>query len=172
MQCKSLDPRTLAVVAVMAAMVFATTMIQLTLTPDGGYIHLGEAAILFSAFAFGPGVGAVVGGLGTALADVTLGFPIWAPASLLIHGLQGWAAGWIARRWPGLGGLILASVLGGVIVVVGYLPVGVYLEGRAVALAAVPFNLLQVFIGGVIAIPLFSFVRRAYPPLLRFGTGR
>ncbi len=172
MQRKPLNPRTLAVTAVMAAIVFATTMIQLTITPDGGYIHLGEAGILFSAFAFGPGIGAVVGGLGTALADVTLGFPIWAPASLLIHGLQGWAAGWIARRWPGLGGLILAAIVGGLIVVLGYLPVGMYLEGQAVALAAVPFNLLQVFIGGVIAIPLFHFVRRAYPPLMRYGGGR
>lgn len=169
MQRKSFDPRTLAASAVMAAIVFATTMIQLTLTPDGGYIHLGEAGILFSAFSFGPWVGAVVGGLGTALADVTLGFPLWAPFSLLIHGLQGWVAGWVVRRWPGLGGLILASVLGGIIVVAGYFPVGVYFEGQGVALFSVPFNILQVFIGGVIAIPLFYLVRQAYPPIMRFG---
>ncbi len=169
MQRKPLNPRTLAVTAIMAAIVFATTMIQLTITPDGGYIHLGEAAILFSAFAFGPGVGAVVGGLGTALADLTLGFPMWAPASLLIHGVQGLVAGWIARRISGSPGLVLASVAGGVVVVLGYLPVGIYLEGQAVAFASVPFNILQVFIGGVIAVPLFTFVRRAYPPIARFG---
>jgi uncharacterized membrane protein len=169
MQRKLSDPRVLAVTAVMAAIVFATTMIQLTLTPDGGYIHLGEAGILFSAFAFGPWVGAVVGGLGTALADVTLGFPLWAPFSLIIHGLQGWVAGWIVRRWPGLGGLILASVVGGLIVVAGYLPAGIILEGSGLALASIPFNALQVFIGAVVAISLYYLVRRAYPPIMRFG---
>lgn len=170
MQRKTSDPRLLAVTAVMVAIVFATTMIQLTLTPDGGYIHLGEAGILFSAFVFGPWVGAVVGGLGTALADVTLGFPLWAPFSFFIHGLQGWVAGWIVRRWPGPGGLILAAVLGGVIVVVGYLPVGIVFEGTGVAFAAIPFNLLQVALGGIIAVPLYYLVRQAYPPIARFGS--
>jgi uncharacterized membrane protein len=172
MSGRSLDPRILAVTAVMTAIVFATTMIQLTLTPDGGYIHLGEAGILFSAFAFGPWVGAVIGGLGTALADLTLGFPQWAIFSLIIHGVQGWVAGWISERWPGLGGLVFAAVLGGVIVVAGYLPVGIYLEGSGVALFSVPFNALQVFIGGVISIPLFYLVRQAYPPIARFRRQR
>lgn len=169
MKRKPFDPRTLAVTAIMTAIVFATTMINLTLTPDGGYIHLGEAGILFSAFAFGPWVGAIVGGLGTALADLTLGFPVWAPFSLIIHGVQGFVAGWIARRWPGLGGLILGAVLGGFVVVLGYLPVGIMLEGSATALASVPFNLIQVTLGGIIAIPLYLLVCRAYPPIARLG---
>jgi uncharacterized membrane protein len=169
MQRKSLDPRTLAVTAVMAAIVFATTMIQLTLTPDGGYIHLGEAGILFSAFTFGPWVGAVVGGVGTALADLTLGFPQWAIFSLIIHGIQGWVAGWVSERVPGLAGLVLAAILGGVIVVAGYLPAGMILEGTGLALFSVPFNALQVFIGGVVSISLFYLVRRAYPPIVRLG---
>ena len=171
MSRRAFDPRTLAVTAVMTAIVFATTMIQLTLTPDGGYIHLGEAGILFSAFAFGPWVGAVVGGLGTALADLTLGFPQWAVFSLIIHGAQGWVAGWVSERWPGLGGLILAAILGGFIVVLGYLPAGMLLEGN-LALAAVPFNVLQVFIGGVVSISLYYLVRRAYPPIVQLRRRR
>lgn len=170
MQRQPLNPRTLAVTAVMAAIVFATTMIQLTLTPDGGYIHLGEAGIFFSAFAFGPWVGAVVGGLGTALADLTLGFPQWAIFSLIIHGLQGWVAGRVSERWPTLGGEILAVIAGGIIVVAGYLPAGMILEGSGLALASVPFNALQVFIGGLVSVPLFHLVRQAYPPILRLGS--
>jgi uncharacterized membrane protein len=171
MSRRSFNPRTLAVTAVMTAIVFATTMIQLTLTPDGGYIHLGEAGILFSAFAFGPWVGAAVGGLGTALADLTLGFPQWAIFSLVIHGAQGWVAGWVSERLPGLGGLILAAILGGLIVVLGYLPVGILLEGQ-LALASVPFNILQVVIGGVISVSLYYLVQRAYPPIVQQGRRR
>jgi uncharacterized membrane protein len=169
MQRRLFDPRTLAVTAMMTAVVFALTQIKLLPTPDGGYIHPGDAGIFFSAFAFGPWVGAVVGGLGTALADITGGFGQWAVFSLLIHGLEGWVAGWVATRWPGMPGLVIAAVLGAIIVVVGYLPVGMILASPAQAVASLPWNALQVTIGGVIGVPLFFLVRQAYPPISRIG---
>ena len=127
MQRKALDPRILAITAVMTAIVFVLTrLVQLGPTPVGGYIHLGDVGVFFSAFALGPWVGAVAGGLGTALADWTSPFAQWGIASLLIHGTQGWVAGWISARWQDTKGLILASVVGGVIVVVGYLIAGTF----------------------------------------------
>jgi uncharacterized membrane protein len=167
MKRRLFDPRTLAVTAVMAAVVFALTQVKLLPTPDGGYIHPGDAGIFFSAFAFGPWVGGVVGGLGTALADVTGGFGQWAIFSLLIHGLQGWVVGWLTRRWRGIGGLIGATILGAIIVVVGYLPAGMILASPAQAIASLPWNALQVTIGGAIGVPLFILVRQAYPPISR-----
>ena len=172
MQRKRFDPRMLAVTAVMAAVVFALTYIKLLPTPDGGYIHPGDAGIYFSAFAFGPWVGAIVGGLGTGLADVAGGYPQWAPFSFLIHGAQGLVVGWMYRRWPTTWGMISATVVGGVIVVVGYLPAGMLLASPAQALTSVPWNIVQVAIGGLISVPLFLLVRRAYPPITRLGRPR
>jgi uncharacterized membrane protein len=169
MQAKTLNPRTLAVTAVMTAVTFALTQVKLLPTPDGGYIHPGDAAIFFSAFAFGPWVGTVVGGLGTALADILGGFGQWAIFSLIIHGLEGWVAGWIARRWPGIGGLVVAAILGAIIVVVGYLPAGMILASPAQAVASLPWNTLQVAIGAAIGVPLFVLVRQAYPPISHIG---
>jgi uncharacterized membrane protein len=156
----------------MAAVVFALTYVKLLPTPDGGYIHPGDAGIYFSAFAFGPWVAAIVGGLGTALADVAGGYPQWAPFSFLIHGAQGLVVGWMYRKWSTIGGMIAATVVGGVIVVVGYLPVGMLLASPAQALASVPWNIVQVAIGGIISIPLFLLVRRAYPPINRLNRPR
>lgn len=167
MSRKASDPRALALTAVMTAFVFATTRIVLTLTPDGGFIHLGEAGIFLSAFALGPWMGAAVGGLGTALADVSLGFPQWAVFSFVIHGSQGWVVGWISGRWPGTMGLVLATIVGGLIVVAGYVPAGMIIEGIGPALVAIPFNILQVSLGGVASILLWVAVRRAYPPIAR-----
>jgi uncharacterized membrane protein len=173
MSRRTLDPRTLAVTAVMSAVVFALTQVKLLPTPDGGYIHPGDAGIFFSAFAFGPWVGALVGGLGTALADVAGGFAQWAPFSLLIHGVQGWVVGWLCReREPGIGRLVAAAVIGGLIVVVGYLPAGMLLASPAQAWASVPWNALQVVVGGIIGVPLFAAVRQAYPPIARLGRRR
>lgn len=170
MQRRQYNPIMLAVTAVMASVVLALTYIKLMPTPDGGYIHPGDAAIYFASFAFGPWVGAIAGGLGTALADTLGGFFLpWAPFSLLIHGFQGWVAGWVGRRWPSIWGLILASVIGGLIVVIGYLPVGMVFVGPAAALASIPWNILQVTIGGILGTSLFLLVREAYPPITRLG---
>ena len=116
MQRKPFDPRMLAIVAVMTAVVFVLTVVIQIPTPAKGYIHLGDAGVFFSAFAFGPWIGAIAGGLGTALADTAAGYPQWAPFSFLIHGAQGLVAGWMYRRWPTTWGLISAAIIGGAIV--------------------------------------------------------
>jgi uncharacterized membrane protein len=156
----------------MTAIVFVLTSMIRVPTPARGYIHLGDAGIFFSAIAFGPWIGGVSGGLGTALADIAGGFPQWAPFSFLIHGAQGWIVGWISRRWAGIWGLILAAVCGGAIVVVGYFAAGTYLSGVGAAAGEVPLNIIQVAVGAAIGVPLFSAVRRAYPPITRLGGPR
>ena len=169
---KSFDPRTLAVTAVMTAIVFVLTRLVQVPTPAKGYIHLGDAGVFFSAFAFGPWVGAVAGGLGTGLADVTSGYPQWAIFSFLIHGAQGWIVGWLGERWAGEKGLILSAVVGGVVVVIGYLAAGMLLSGVGAALGELPLNIIQVGAGAVVGVPLFAAVRQAYPPISRLGRQR
>jgi len=172
MERKLFDPRILAVTAVMTAITFALTRVVQVPTPVVGYIHLGDVGVFFSAFAFGPWVGAVVGGLGTALADLTSPYAQWAIFSLLIHGVQGWVAGWISARWQNVQGLLLATIVGGAIVVVGYLLAGTILIGFGAALTEVPLNIVQVAAGAIVSVPLFAAVRQAYPPILRLGQRR
>ncbi|NIV36964.1 MAG: ECF transporter S component [Anaerolineae bacterium] len=172
MQRNRLDPRMLAVVAVMTAVVFVLTVVIQIPTPAKGYIHLGDTGVFFSAFAFGPWVGAIAGGLGTGLADIAAGYPQWAIFSFLIHGAQGLVAGLLYRKWPSIWGLISSAVIGGVIVVLGYLFAGMILSGVAAAVAEVPLNIIQVAAGAVVAVPLFLAVRRAYPPITRLGRPR
>lgn len=167
-----LDARLAAVTAVMTAVVFVLTRLVQIPTPIQGFVHLGDAAIYFAAFAFGPWVGAVAGGLGTALADLNSGFAQWAIFSLLIHGLQGFLAGVITQRVRGLAGLVLATVVGGVVLVVGYLGAGTILLGFGAAATEIPANILQALAGGLIGIPLYLLVLRAYPPLSQWKSTR
>ncbi len=172
MSRRAFDPQLVAVTAVMTAIVFVLTRVVQIPTPAKGYIHLGDAGIFFSAFAFGPWVGAVSGGLGTGLADVTSGYPQWAIFSFVIHGLQGWVVGWTSAKWQGAMGMIFSTLLGGAIVLVGYLFAGMILSGVGAALAEVPLNALQVAAGALVGVPLFVAVRQAYPPILRLGRQR
>jgi len=154
----------------MTAIVFVLTRVIQVPTPVVGYIHLGDLGVFFSAFAFGPVVGAVAGGLGTALADLTSPYAQWAVFSLLIHGAQGWAAGWLATRLPGARGLVAAGLAGIAIVVAGYLLAGTILVGLGAALTEIPLNLVQATTGAVVSAPLYAAVRQAYPPITRFGS--
>ena len=166
---KPLNPRAVALTAIMTAIVLVLTSLIKVPTPAKGYAHLGDTGVFFSAFALGPWVGAAAGGLGTALADILGGYPQWAIFSLLIHGFEGWIAGWLVRRVAGLAGLILAAVVGGVIVVAGYFLAGIILVGKGAAVGEIVPNILQVGIGAALAIPLFIAVRQAYPPISRLG---
>ena len=172
MSRNSFDPRLLGSMVMMTAIVFVLTRVIQVPTPIVGYIHLGDVGIFFSALAFGPAVGAVAGGLGTALADLTSPYAQWAIFSLLIHGAQGLVAGWLVMKLQGVKGILAAAAAGCVIVVGGYLLAGWILVGLGAALTEIPLNVVQVITGAVISIPLYAAIRQAYPPILRFGQRR
>ena len=159
------DPRTLALTGVMTAIIFILTRAVQVPTPVGGYIHLGDAGVLFTGFAFGPVVGAIAGALGTALADVTSPYAQWAPFTLVIHGLMGLAAGYIVRGGGQFWQLVAASLVAGFILIGGYFVAGLVLVGMEAALEIGP-NVSQIIGGAVVAVPLYYAVRRAYPPLI------
>jgi len=159
------NPRTLSMTAIMTALVMGLTLAHISPTPVGGYIHLGDIAVYFAAFAFGPWVGMIAGGLGAALADVIGGGAAWAPLSLVAHGLQGLVAGWIVQRAATPRRMALAWLAGSLILIVGYF-VGeaLFYVGPATAALEVPWNGVQEVVGAL-GIAVYLAVRRAYPRL-------
>ena len=160
--------RRLTLTALMAALVFVLTVAVRLPTAAGGYLHLGDAAIAFSAFAFGPWVGGVAGALGTGLADLYGGYPQFALISFLVNGLQGWLMGWLVRRRMTTGIVVLAVVCGSAIVVAGYFVAEIFLLGIAAALTEALPNTLQSVVGAVLGVSLYLAVKRAYPPIARY----
>ena len=61
-------------------------------------------AITFAGLAFGPFVGGIVGGVGTAIADLLGGFLPFAPLSLIADGLEGLLIGLIGYRQHSVAG--------------------------------------------------------------------
>lgn len=161
----------IAVAAIMIAVTTVFTMIvRVPIPATQGYVNFSDLATYFAAFAFGPLIGGVAGGVGAAIADLLSGYAQFALLTLLAHGLQGIVAGWLGRG-KGIKGLIVAWAAGTVCMVGAYF-VGEWLAlgmGVGAALAEAPFNLLQNVVGGVVGIPLLYAVRRAYPPLTRLG---
>ena len=167
------DARTLAVIAVMIAVVTVATgfLPRVPVPGTGGYVHLGDIFVFFSAFAFGPVIGAIAGGVGCGLADILGGWAVWAPLTLIAHGVQGFVAGYFGKGKK-LTGLIIAWALGAVCLVGLYflgelLPV---YGGFAGAVTEIGPNILQALAGGIIGIPLTLLIRQAYPPIEQIGS--
>lgn len=160
-------------VAVTAVMIAVTTVftiaVRIPFPATQGYVNFSDVAVYFSAFAFGPWVGLIAGGLGAALADVMGGYAQFAVLTFLAHGLQGLLAGCLGRN-RGPSGMVAGWLLGSVAMAGLYcLGEGLVLTGWGPALAELPLNLFQNLVGGVVGIPLVLAVRRAYPPITRLG---
>ncbi len=164
-----------------------TLAVRIPVAPTRGYINLGDVAIYFSAFAFGPFTAFITGGLGTALADVLGGFAQWAPITLLAHGFQGFVVGLIVGmavpkkgnleevdrvdflagnfNWKLITKLIFAFIGGTVVMAGGYLLAESFIVGFGAALVELPGNVLQNVAGIVGGVPLTIALKKAYPPI-------
>ena len=98
MEAGALEARRIAYAAVFTALVFAATLVSVSVPATEGYFNLGESMVYAAAVLGGPWVGAVAGGLGSALADVYLGYGKYAPGTLVIKGVEGALAGWLYSR--------------------------------------------------------------------------
>ncbi len=152
-----------------------TLVVRIPIAPTRGYLNLGDVAIYFSAFTFGPFTAFIAGGMGTALADLLAGYPQWAPISFIVHGMQGLTAGMIAGLYSNSKSSIrinlrwlLAAVVGTIVMCTGYLAGGTVLVGFGAALVELPGNIIQNLAGILGGIPLALAVRRAYPPVVNF----
>jgi uncharacterized membrane protein len=168
-----LNVRTIAITGIMIAVVAVFT--RFVVVPIGtGFFNFSDVAIYFAAFAFGPWIGFAAGGVGAALADISLGYSQFAILTFFAHGLEGFVAGYLGRGNDRL--RMLLGWLAGTVVMVG-----LYFAGEAAvpamwgglpqALTEWPFNLLQNVAGGIVGIPLVLAVRRAYPPITQMGLG-
>lgn len=157
----------IATIAVLAAATTVfTLLVRVPFPPTRGYFNLGDVAIAFAAYTFGPISALIAGGLGTAIADLIGGFAQWAPISLVVHGLQGLVIGLIARLKPGNLPVAIAAGIGGIaVMVVGYGVGGALMTGIGPAIAEALGNLVQSAAGVILGIPLSLAVARAYPPV-------
>ena len=164
----------LTLAAVFAALVFIVTsqIPPIPIPATSGYFNVGETVIYVAALVFGASVGALSGGIGAMLADIYLGFGLFAPGTLVIKGIEGTIVGFLNLKLKKyIQNVTLCAVIsvmvGGSEMVAGYflyeqLALGLSLS---VALAEAPFNAVQMLVGLIIAVPITHAVLRFFPQL-------
>lgn len=155
----------LAILASVLGLAVLATSIRVSAPEHPGYFHLGDAVIFSAALLFGPKTGFMVGAVGSALADLILGFPMWAPYSFVIKGSAGYVVGVLSLpEEPRRDAIAIAG--GALVIVSGYAVLTAFIVG----LRAVPIEVLgdlgQVLTGGLLAFFVISVLRRFHPQVL------
>ncbi|MFP4482260.1 MAG: ECF transporter S component [Thermovirgaceae bacterium] len=139
--------RNVALGAMLAAAVALATMIHVPMPGMRIYFNLGEGVIYVIAILLGARYGALSGGIGAALADILLGYPLWAPLTLLIKGTEGAVVGILAPK-----GRKTAILAGALVMIVGYTTSAGFLYGWKVAPVELVTDFVQTGIGGAFAL--------------------
>ena len=137
--------------AVMIALTCVLTLAVKIPTPTKGYLNLGDCAVLLSGWLLGPVWGAVAGGVGSALADLFAGYPIYVPGTLLIKAIMALTVALVPRlfrrgeKGSSRTGWIVGAVIAEAFMVTGYwlYEAVVIGEGFAAAFAGVSGNVFQ-----------------------------
>jgi uncharacterized membrane protein len=162
----------IALVGVFAAVVFvATYSFVVPIPATSGYFNLGETVIYIVALIFGPLVGSLSGGIGSMISDALVA-PQFALGTLVIKAFEGALVGYLsARLKPHVPNFTvrasIAITIGGLEMVAGYFIYEQIVLGYplAAALAEVPFNIVQMVVGLVVALPVVHGVLRVFPQL-------
>ena len=124
------------------------TLISIPLPSGYGYVNLGDAGVFLCACLLPGGLGALAAGVGAALADLILGWAMYAPVTLLIKGLTALLAGLALRRAKKAG--LPLSLLCCLLVPLGYFLYETILLTAPVAAVNVLPNALQAAIGAAL----------------------
>lgn len=154
----------------MALTCLATMIIQIPIPL--GYAHLGDSVILITSYLFGPVVGSVAAGIGSALADVLTGYPIWALPTLIIKCIMGLFAGYFFHKESKR--IELFSIKSYVVTIVtllfmvaGYVVGGIFLYGSVAAgLASAPGLLMKSVVNLFVFYVLTSQLRKIKLPAM------
>lgn len=164
----------LATAAVLAAIVCVATLIfTIPIPATTGYFNLGETTIYVAALLFGSFVGGFAGGVGAAIADMLVA-PQFAIGTLITKSCEGIIVGFlnqklIAKTGKAYAAAIVAIIVGGLEMVFGYLIYEQLVLNYSLVIAAgeAPFNVVQMLVGLVVAVPIVAIIIRFFPQLNR-----
>lgn len=156
----------------------ATLVIQVP-SPMSGYVNLGDAMVLLSAWILGPVYGTAAAGIGSMLADLLSGYAYYAPGTLVIKCLMAFVAAQVFLVLKDkVKGKHFAKVVSGllaeIIMVVGYFGYAGLILGNGLSAAlSIPGNLVQGGFGIVVSTVVYLALSQVIkmPKLLKGHEG-
>ena len=117
--------RSLVTASLLAAITtLATMVIKIPTFGTNGYVNIGDAAVLISAWLLGNPYGALAAGIGSGLADLLSGYPVYIPGTTVIKFFMAFVCAAIYSclkdRQPRMIVYIISSAAAETLMIVGY----------------------------------------------------
>ena len=149
-----MKPKEMTLAAVMSALVFIATFVPKVPIPLG-YAHLGDAAIFLAVIFCGRRIGIISAVVGSALADLLSGFPIWLLPTIIIKAAM-------AETFVKLKGrnFLIAIIMASLVMTAGYTIFGAILyNSLAAGLASTPGLLLKSIVNIIVTVALSAALK-------------
>ena len=163
---KNFKVRDLVITSLFIALVYVFTWIvkiQLPFSPNGGLIHLGNVPFFLAAIFFDKRVGMTAGALGMGLFDLTSGWILWSPMTVISALIMGYILNKMNYKKYTLKSLILSFVLVALVKVVAYYIGEIFILSSFVApLASIPGNLIQIGVSSVIVLVILKPMEKVF----------
>ena len=163
MNVQKKSTKKLVITSLFSALCAVSTMVAF---PVGfGYVNAGDMIVRLGAFTLSPVQAIAAAGIGSAMADLLLGYAAYAPATLLIKALMAAVAYFLSHRLkkintPAPIAVTLSAVCAELCMVFGYLGYEWTMLGYgSAALTSIPANLTQAAFGCVGGI-LFYYIAK------------
>ncbi len=144
--------------ALFAALTAVVTYFPVPVPIAHGYVNLGDCFVILSGIILGPAYGFLAAGIGSAFADILVGFVCYAPATFIIKGLMAVAVYYIIGKKLGRFSVLktgVAVLSAELIMVAGYFAFELMLYGGG-AVASITGNCIQgvccAVLGGILAV--------------------
>lgn len=163
---KNFKVRDLVITSLFIALVYVFTWIvkiQLPFSPNGGLIHLGNVPFFLAAIFFDKRVGMTAGALGMGLFDLTSGWILWSPMTVISALIMGYILNKMNYKKYTLKSLILSFILVALVkVVVYYIGEIFILSSFAAPLASITGNLIQIGVSSVIVLVILKPMEKVF----------
>lgn len=158
------NTKNLVFAALLAAVTCVATLVIHIPSPLNGYINLGDCFVLLSGWLLGPVYGFLAAGIGSALADLFLGYAVYAPATFVIKGLVAVMAYVMFRSLVKIKNKTLTYVISGIVaelvMVGGYYVFEGFMYGFIESAVNIAPNCVQAVAGIVCATILVAVVNK------------
>ena len=163
---KNFKVKDLVITSLFIALVYVFTWIvkiQLPFAPNGGLIHLGNVPFFLAAIFFDKRVGMTAGALGMGLFDLTSGWAMWSPMTVISALIMGYILNKFNYKHLKFENLLLSFVLVALVkVAVYYIGEVFILSSFVTPLASIPGNIIQIAFSSVIVLVVLKPMEKVF----------
>ena len=151
--------------ALLAALTCVATVIINIPSPLKGYLNLGDCVVLLSGWILTPVYGFLAAGIGSALADLFLGYTVYVPATFVIKGMMAVLSHGVfllcVKKTHGFIARLVSGIAAEALMICGYFVFEGFLYGFAASSVNIPANAVQGAAGLILGLPLMRLLEKS-----------